>query len=183
MSFGEPHTERMRQAIISRYQLLPLWYTYFISPMLVVRQLCVRCGCTTPRMSVFGMDDQFLAGFDLLVKPVVKPGVTSMPVYLPGGKTQRWYDVKSHQEFVGGNVNAAAPIERIPVYQRGGSIVPRQMRLRRSSGLMHYDPYTLYMRWIQPIAQVGICTLMIFTHLITRMVYLPSANSHLSMAN
>ena len=27
--FGEPHTERMRQAIISRYQLLPLWYTLF----------------------------------------------------------------------------------------------------------------------------------------------------------
>ena len=143
--FGEPHTERMRQAIISRYQLLPLWYTLFykshVSGAPVMRALWMHY---PDDESVFGMDDEFLVGFDLLVKPVVKPGVTSMPVYLPGGKTQRWYDVKSHQEFVGGNVNAAAPIERIPVYQRGGSIVPRQMRLRRSSGLMHYDPYTLY---------------------------------------
>ena len=38
--------------------------------------------------SVFGMDDEFLVGFDLLVKPVVKPGVTSMPVYLPGKNSE-----------------------------------------------------------------------------------------------
>ena len=50
--------------------------------------------------SVFGMDDQFLVGFDLLIKPVVKPGVTSLPVYLPGGKTQRWYDVKSTKNLL-----------------------------------------------------------------------------------
>ncbi len=143
--FGEPHTERLRQAIISRYQLLPLWYTLFykshVSGIPVMRPLWMHY---PDDESVFGMDEQFLVGFDLLVKPVVKPGVTSMPVYLPGGTSERWYDVHTHQEYSGGNINAAAPIERIPVYQRGGSIVPRQMRLRRSSGLMHFDPYTLY---------------------------------------
>ena len=36
-----------------------------------------------------------------------------------------------------------APIEKIPAYQRGGSIVPRQMRARRSSTQMAHDPFTL----------------------------------------
>ena len=35
-------------------------------------------------------------------------------------------------------------IDKIPVYQRGGSIIPRKLRLRRSSHLMTNDPYTLY---------------------------------------
>ena len=36
-----------------------------------------------------------------------------------------------------------APLGKIPVLQRGGSVVPRQMRPRRSSALMREDPYTL----------------------------------------
>ena len=37
----------------------------------------------------------------------------------------------------------AAPLEFSPVFQRGGSIVPRKNRVRRSSKLMVHDPYTL----------------------------------------
>lgn len=32
---------------------------------------------------------------------------------------------------------------QIPVYQRGGSIIPRKDRVRRASSLMREDPYTL----------------------------------------
>jgi alpha 1,3-glucosidase len=35
------------------------------------------------------------------------------------------------------------PLERVPVYLRGGSILPRKDRLRRSSNLTTRDPYTL----------------------------------------
>ena len=31
----------------------------------------------------------------------------------------------------------------IPVYQRGGTIIPKKERVRRSSALMRHDPYTL----------------------------------------
>lgn len=34
--------------------------------------------------------------------------------------------------------------QQIPVFQRGGSIVPTKQRIRRSSILMRKDPYTLY---------------------------------------
>uniref|UniRef100_A0AAQ5XVT5 Glycoside hydrolase family 31 N-terminal domain-containing protein n=1 Tax=Amphiprion ocellaris TaxID=80972 RepID=A0AAQ5XVT5_AMPOC len=33
---------------------------------------------------------------------------------------------------------------QIPVFQRGGSIIPRKVRVRRSSTCMEHDPYTLY---------------------------------------
>ena len=32
---------------------------------------------------------------------------------------------------------------QIPVFQRGGTIVSRKMRVRRSSSLMVHDPFTL----------------------------------------
>lgn len=50
---------------------------------------------------------------------------------------QRWFDTVSRKEYRGSTtVTVAAPIDFIPVYQRGGTIVPKQMRVRRSSQLM-----------------------------------------------
>jgi len=37
-----------------------------------------------------------------------------------------------------------APLGKTPVFYRVGSIVPKQMRLRRSSELMYDDPFTLF---------------------------------------
>lgn len=34
--------------------------------------------------------------------------------------------------------------EQIPVFYRGGSIVPKKLRVRRCSALMADDPYTLF---------------------------------------
>lgn len=54
------------------------------------------------------------------------------------------FDVDDGERFQGGMEHQiAAPIEKIPVFQRGGTVIPRQMRLRRSSALMGADPYTL----------------------------------------
>lgn len=36
-----------------------------------------------------------------------------------------------------------APLEKIPVYYRGGHIVPRRERVRRSTASMKLDPFTL----------------------------------------
>ncbi len=143
--FGEPHTARLRKAVVARYQLLPLWYTLFHdshnSGMPVMRALWMHY---PQDESVFGVDDTFLVGEDLLVKPVTKPGQTTQSVYLPGGAAARWYDTEDHTEFAGGQTHSvAAPIDKIPVFQRGGSVVPKQMRVRRSSALMVRDPYTL----------------------------------------
>lgn len=89
----------------------------------------------------FDMDDQWLIGSDLLVKPVTAAGATTASVYFPKGV---WYDIDTYAAFAGpATKKVEAPLEKIPVYQRGGSIVPRKMRLRRSSALMAGDPYTM----------------------------------------
>jgi alpha 1,3-glucosidase len=43
---------------------------------------------------------------------------------------------------VGKTVHVSAPLEKIPVFIRGGRIIPRKMRLRRSASLMFHDPLT-----------------------------------------
>jgi alpha 1,3-glucosidase len=84
------------------------------------------------------------AAADILVRPVTAAGQTTSEVYLPG--SEPWYDVRSFVALGGerpASVVVKSPLDKIPVFQRGGSIVPRRERARRSSALMVRDPYTL----------------------------------------
>ncbi len=66
--------------------------------------------------------DQFMFGPALLVNPVTEAGATSRRIYLPKSK---WYDFWTGHEVDGGStIEAAAPINQIPLFVRGGSIVP-----------------------------------------------------------
>jgi len=66
--------------------------------------------------------DEFLFGPSILVSPVTEQGATSRHLYLP--KAQ-WVDFWSGKTVEGGKaIDAAAPLERIPLFVRAGSIVP-----------------------------------------------------------
>lgn len=98
---------------------------------------------------LYSVDDQYLIGSDLLVKPVTSAGATTSQVLFP--LLDCWYDVDTMQrvELAGAPgsslaITVESGIDKIPVYQRGGSIIPRKLRLRRSSYLMINDPYTIY---------------------------------------
>lgn len=99
---------------------------------------------------LFSLDDQYFIGSDLLVKPVTSAGTVTSTLQFP--LSDCWYDVDTMQQIqlgdghVGDTVSVTvdSDIDKIPVYQRGGSIIPRKLRLRRSSRLMMADPYTLY---------------------------------------
>jgi alpha-D-xyloside xylohydrolase len=66
--------------------------------------------------------DEYLFGKAFLVAPVLEQGPTKRAVYLPPAT---WFDFFSGRRFAGGQtVDADAPIERMPVFVRGGSIVP-----------------------------------------------------------
>ncbi len=135
----------IRQALRWRYSFLPYWYTLFYE--------AEKTG-VPPMRPVFyefpedeeacGLDNQYMLGDALLVHPIVKPGVNSEAVYFPGSN-QVWYDIFTGQKIVHqGNMNVAVFPDRIPVYQRGGSIIPKKERIRRSSSLMAHDPFTLH---------------------------------------
>ncbi len=71
---------------------------------------------------VFDIKDQFLFGPAFLVNPVTAAGITSRDVYLPAGT---WYDFWTGSTTAGGTtVRVEAPLSRIPIFIKGGSIVP-----------------------------------------------------------
>lgn len=86
--------------------------------------------------TVWEIADQYLFGDQVMVCPVLEPMYyekesrllaetpKSRRVYLPEGSG--WYDYWSNEYFEGGRwIEAEAPIERIPLFIREGSILPK----------------------------------------------------------
>jgi alpha-D-xyloside xylohydrolase len=66
--------------------------------------------------------DQFMYGPAFLVNPVTEPDATTRRLYLPQSK---WYDFWTGSSVAGGRtIDAAAPLDRLPLYIRAGSILP-----------------------------------------------------------
>ncbi len=66
--------------------------------------------------------DQFMFGPAFLVNPVTDPAATTRQVYLPNAK---WYDFWEGSVVEGGHTASAnAPLDRLPLYVRAGSILP-----------------------------------------------------------
>jgi alpha-D-xyloside xylohydrolase len=69
------------------------------------------------------VSDQFMFGHALLINPVTVEGAKERTVYLPAG--HEWIDFWSGKRLHGGqSIRAEAPLDRIPIYVRAGSIVP-----------------------------------------------------------
>jgi alpha-D-xyloside xylohydrolase len=65
---------------------------------------------------------QFMSGPAILVSPVLEAGATSRRIYLP---KDIWYDFWTGERVTGGkHIEAPAPLERMPLYVRAGSILP-----------------------------------------------------------
>ncbi len=66
--------------------------------------------------------DQFMFGPAFLVNPVTDAAATSRQVYLPAAK---WYDFWTGSTVEGRRtINAIAPLDRLPLFVRAGSILP-----------------------------------------------------------
>ena len=72
---------------------------------------------------VLNIGDQFMFGPAILVNPVTEQAATVRHLYLPAKTT--WFDFWSGESAMGGKaVDAPAPLNRLPLYVRAGSIVP-----------------------------------------------------------
>ncbi|KAK6477682.1 neutral alpha-glucosidase AB [Huso huso] len=143
--FGDENTRLIREAVRQRYALLPFWYTLFYQAYRtgepVMRPLWVEYPTD---VSTFAIDDEYMLGGALLVHPVTEEGARGVTAYLPG-KGEVWYDVHTYQKHIAPqNLYIPVTMSSIPVFQRGGTIIPRKDRVRRSSECMAGDPYTLY---------------------------------------
>jgi alpha-D-xyloside xylohydrolase len=128
------HTEiwaygRQAEAILARYdrlryQLIPYIYSLarhtYESGAPFMRALWMDFP-GDPKVADIG--DEYMFGPDFLVAPVTSQGQTRKQVYLPAGAD--WYDYWTHTRIPGGRtVTVDAPIDRIPVFVRAGSILP-----------------------------------------------------------
>lgn len=93
---------------------------------------------------VYNIDDQFMFGKSIMVCPVYTPmyyGVNSelledvkkeRNVYLPNGTL--WYDFWTNEKYVGGKeIVADAEIEKLPIFIKGGSIIPTYKKIQSTS--------------------------------------------------
>jgi alpha-glucosidase len=124
-SYGERLTAVNRRSIELRYRLLPYLYNAYHETaetgLPVMRALLLDYPDDT---KAIGEDEEFMFGDDLLIAPVVKQGEWKWSVYLPKGN---WYDYWTDRETTGpGTVTVDAPLDRVPIFVRGGAIIPMQ---------------------------------------------------------
>jgi alpha-D-xyloside xylohydrolase len=71
----------------------------------------------------WNISDEFMFGPAMLVNPVLKADATHRSVYLP--PSPKWYDFWTGDSTEGGQeIEADAPLDRMPLYVRAGSILP-----------------------------------------------------------
>jgi alpha-D-xyloside xylohydrolase len=107
-----------------RYRLLPYIYTLaaqtYHNDYTIMRGLVMDFPLDP---NVRNIADQYMFGPALLVSPVYAYGARNRDVYLPADTD--WYDFYSAEKLAGGtHVSAPAPLARIPLYVRAGSIIP-----------------------------------------------------------
>lgn len=146
---SEPYLSVVRDAVRLRYALLPTLYTLFhessITGAPIWRPMVFD---NTQDLKTYEIDDQFFLGNSgLLVKPVTEENASQVSVYIPDDK-EIYYDY-TNGKLNGKSIAKTGYFERnvklqdIPMFFKGGSIIARQDRIRRSSKLMANDPYTL----------------------------------------
>jgi alpha-D-xyloside xylohydrolase len=72
---------------------------------------------------VWNIGDQYMFGPAILVSPVTMEDASSRSLYLPPATA--WYNFWTGEKVAGGQrMNANAPLDRIPLYVKAGSILP-----------------------------------------------------------
>ncbi|CAI4222718.1 unnamed protein product [Auanema sp. JU1783] len=145
--FSDDTRERIKTAIRRRYALLPYWYSLFREHAQTGAPVMRPLWYEFPEDESFLEEERsYMLGNALLVHPIVDKDTYNANVVLPAGsdKSTKWYDWETGVLRTHGSQYVDAPINSIPVFQRGGTIVPTWQRIRRAASLMLKDPFTLY---------------------------------------
>ncbi|MGA7525090.1 MAG: glycoside hydrolase family 31 protein [Acidobacteriaceae bacterium] len=123
-SYGKQAEPILESYLKLRYTLMPYiyslgWHTHETGAPFM-RALFMDFP-NDPKVAEIG--DEYMFGPAFLVAPVTEQGQTTKPVYLPAGTD--WYNYWTHERVHGGQtIEVAAPIDKMPLFVRAGSIVP-----------------------------------------------------------
>jgi alpha-D-xyloside xylohydrolase len=140
---GHPAYESMLYYDQLRYRLMP--YIYSLAGQAHHQNSTIMRGLVldfNADPAVRNIADQFMFGPSLLVNPVTDYKARSRQLYLPA--TTGWFDFYSGQYQAGGQkITATAPLEKMPLYVREGSILPFGPAVQYTTE-KPADPITLY---------------------------------------
>ncbi|KAL7024916.1 hypothetical protein ACKWTF_013249 [Chironomus riparius] len=138
-------------AMRRRYEFLPFWYTLFYEHEVTGYPIMRPMLAQYPNdKNVFKLDTQYMLGDKLLVSPVLEPKSTYVLVRFPStngaDEGDIWYDIYDNYKKYDkvGTQAIEAGEDKVPVFQRGGTIIPRKMTPQKSSFYMRDDPLSLF---------------------------------------
>ena len=122
--FGQKVEDNMRKMLNLRYRLLPYIYSeawqVTKKGSTIMRPLVMDFNGDTAAVN---RQFQYMFGKSILVAPVTESSKTEWNVYLP--KAAGWFDFWTGKLFKGGQkVKTDAPLDRIPLFVKAGSIIP-----------------------------------------------------------
>jgi alpha-glucosidase len=133
-----------RKAVDTRYRLLDYTYTNFY------HQNQTGMPMLTPLMwqypndaETFGIELQFFAGEALMVAPVTTPNSTEVTFYMPN---DLFYDFDTFERVDGKGelmTRREVGLSEIPVYIRGGHIVPMRTKSAYTTTALRRQPFEL----------------------------------------
>ncbi|KAI9817108.1 MAG: hypothetical protein M1827_001220 [Pycnora praestabilis] len=120
-----------KTAMDIRYQLLPYIYTLFYNAHTTGSTVMRALAWEFPNdPSLAAVDRQFMLGPSILITPVLTQGAVTVDGVFPGvGTGEVWYDWYTQAAVsatAGVNTTIDAPLGHIPVFVRGGYVLPTQ---------------------------------------------------------
>jgi len=119
-----------RTAMNIRYSLLPYFYTLLYHAHTTGSTVLRALSWEFPDdVNLIGNDAQFMVGSGLMVLPVLEQGVSKVNGWFPTDGKTVWYDWYTGAATFsdGKNHTVDAPLGHIPVYVRGGNVLPLQL--------------------------------------------------------
>lgn len=122
-NYGTAAQQAIAQNLRDRYRLLPYIYSgtadVTFSNSTLMRPLVFDFADDTEALK---QKYEYMFGRNLLVSPVTEPNKSQWNTYLPKHKAG-WYHLRTEQHFAGGKT-VCTDAHRIPVFVKGGSILP-----------------------------------------------------------
>ena len=155
--FGKDVEEHCRRALEQRYRLLPYLYSAFFqyssegTPIVRSLNLIHSDNCDS-----YWRSSEYYLGDSLYIVPIHRPEETGRSLYLPPGKWYSLWDDKA-APFSDAECWVETPLKHIPVYVKGGNIIPRWPIQQYSDQLGAGHPYIYELWWAADSNQNSIC--------------------------
>jgi len=156
-SFKKNFTEINRKYIKLRYELIPYTYSLFEESSRTGLPMMRPMILVYPDQQIFAKtDQQFLWGESLLIAPVLKESSREKEVLLPA--QEEWFDFWTGEifcrrnkysdespaswdgeKFISEAIKIEAPLEKLPIFVKANSIIPRQKEQTNSLGSAYWN--------------------------------------------